>query len=209
LPTRVWTKGVVTLAAAALFAALPAAGASAALIDTSLCDGSALSQPFAPWGDNNNYKLLPGGDFEGSLSGYTFTGGAKKVSGSESFGATGDTGSYSVSIPAGGSVLTPATCVNAANPSYRFFYKSSGGLLGLVPVMTVSLVYQDSVLGLVELPLGTALPSGKWKPSPTELTLSVLPAAIANGDVPLALRFTAVAGTWSVDDVFVDPYARW
>jgi hypothetical protein len=209
LPTRVWTRGVVTLAAAALFAALPAAGASAALIDTSLCDGAALSQPFAHWGDNNNYKLMPGGDFEGSLSGYTFTGGAKRVSGSESFAATGDLGGSSVSIPAGGSVLTPATCVNAANPSYRFFYKSSGGLLGLLPAMTVSLVYRDSVLGLVELPLGTALPSGKWAPSPTELTLSALPAALANGDVPLALRFTAVAGTWTIDDVFVDPYCRW
>ena len=207
--TRVWTRGIVTLAAAALFAALSAAGASASLIDTSLCDGAALSQPFAPWGDDNNYKLMPGGDFEGSLSGYTFTGGAKKVTGSESFGATGRTGSYAVSIPPGGSVLTPATCVNAANPSYRFFYKSSGGLLGLLPAMTVSLVYRDSVFGLVELPLGTVLPSGKWAPSPTELTLSVLPAAIANGDVPLALRFTAVAGTWTVDDVFVDPFARW
>jgi hypothetical protein len=201
-------KGVLTLAAAALFAVLPAAGASADLIDTSLCDGAALSQPFAPWGDTASYKLLPGGDFEGSLSGYTLSGGAKKVSGSEPFAATGGAGSSSLSIPAGGSVLTAGTCVNSANPTYRFFYKSSGGLLGLVPAMTVSLVYQDGLLGLVELPLGTVLPSGKWAPSPKELTLATLGGAVSGGTVPLALRFTAVAGTWTVDDVFVDPIAR-
>src|SRR4051812_45860270 len=128
---RAWTKGALTLAAAAAFAVLPAAGASASLIETSLCDGAPLSQPFAPWGDSASYKLLPGGDIEGSLSGYSLSGGAKKVGGSEPFAATGKSGGYALSIPAGGSVLTPATCVNSANPNYRFFYKSSGGLLGL------------------------------------------------------------------------------
>ena len=33
-------------------------------------------------------------------------------------------------------------------------------------------------------------------------------AALAGGEAPLSLRFTAVTGTWQVDDVFVDPYAR-
>jgi hypothetical protein len=202
--TRLFSKGVVTLAAAAAFAVLPAAGASADIINTGLCDGAALSQPFAPWGDSAQYKLLPGGDFEGALDGYTLRGGAKVVSGNESFGP----GAKSLSIPAGGSVLTAATCVNSANPTYRFFYKSSGGLLGLVPAMTVSLVYQDGLLGIVELPLGVILPSGKWTPSGKELTLATLGSAIADGSVPLALRFTSVAGTWSVDDVYVDPAAR-
>jgi hypothetical protein len=202
--SRLWTKGVVTLAAAAALAVLPAAGASADVINTGVCDGAALSQPFAAWGDSAQYKLLPGGNFEGSLAGYTLSGGAKVVSGSEPFAA----GAKALSIPAGGSVLTAATCVNSANPTYRFFYKSQGGLLGLLPVMTVSLVYQDGLLGLVELPLGIVLPSGKWQPSGKELTLAALGSAIANGSVPLALRFTSVAGTWSVDDVYVDPIAR-
>jgi len=204
LPSRLWIKGALTLATAAALAAVPASGASAALIDTSLCDGAALSQPFAQFGDANEYKLMPGANFEGSLSGYTFSGGAKRVAGSETFAA----GSYAVSIPAGGSVLTAATCVNTANPSYRFFYKSSGGLLGLLPAMTVSLVYRDGVLGLVELPLGTVLPSGKWAPSPAELTLSTLGGLVSGGTVPLALRFASVAGTWTVDDVYVDPASR-
>jgi hypothetical protein len=203
--TRLFGKGVVTLAAAAAFAVLPAAGASADLINTGLCDGAALSQPFAQFGDDAQYKLLPGGDFEGgALNGYSISGGAKVVAGNEPFGP----GAKSLSIPAGGSVLTPATCVNTANPNYRFFYKSQGGLLGLLPAMTVSLVYQSGVLGIAELPLGVVLPSGKWKASGKEFTLAVLGSAIADGSVPLALRFTSVAGTWTVDDVYVDPAAR-
>src|SRR3954471_14402455 len=96
LPTRLWGKTALTLAAAAALALLPAAGASAALIDTSDCDGAHLSQPFSQWGDSNFYKLAPGGDFEGSLAGWTFAGGAKKVAGSESYHVTGGTGSYTV-----------------------------------------------------------------------------------------------------------------
>jgi hypothetical protein len=194
----------LTLAAAAAFAVLPAAGASADLINTSDCDGAALSQPFAAWGDSAQYKLLPGGNFEGSLDGYTLHGNAKVVSGNEQFGP----GAKSLSIPAGSSVLTAATCVNSANPTYRFFYKSQGGLLGLLPVMTVSLVYESGLLGIVELPLGVVLPSGKWAPSGKQLTLASLGSLVADGSVPLALRFTSVAGTWTVDDVYVDPVSR-
>jgi hypothetical protein len=199
--TRIRSRvGVAMLAAAALFI-LPAASASAALIDTSACDDSALSQPFAGVGDYAYYKLAPGGDFEGALTGWSLGGGAKVVS-------NGHASAHALQLPAGASATTASTCVNAANPSYRFYVRSSGGLLGLVPAMTVSLVYRDSVLGIVALPLGVVLPSSSWAPSPVEVTLSALPALIANGDTPLSLRFNSIAGTWTVDDVFVDPWNR-
>jgi hypothetical protein len=198
----------MTLAASAALALVPAATAGAALIETGACDGAPLSRPFAPWGDTASYKLAPGGDFEGSLSGWTLAGGAKKVAGTEPFAATGVKGGSSVSIPAGGSVTTASTCVNAAYPSFRFFYKSSGGLLGLLPAMKVDLVYRDGLLGLVAVPAGVVLPSGTWQPSPSMLTLSALGAAVAGGVAPLSVRFTSLAGTWTVDDVFVDPYSR-
>ena len=41
-----------------------------------------------------------------------------------------------------------------------------------------------------------------------QLTLAVLPALVANGDTPVAFRFRSTLGTWSVDDVFVDPFQR-
>lgn len=198
------------LAAAVAAAACltPAAAADAALIETAACDDAPLSQPFARWGDDAHYKLAPGGDAEGALTGWSLAGGARVVAGSEPFAATGRLGASSLSIPAGGSVTTAATCVNAAYPSFRFFAKSSGGLLGLLPALKVDLVYRDGLLGLVAVPVGTVLPSSTWRPTPVFLTASALGAAVAGGEVPLALRFTSLAGTWQVDDVFVDPYKR-
>jgi hypothetical protein len=189
-------------------AAVPAAPAGAALVETGACDDAVLTQPFERWGDRAWYKLAPGGDAEGSLDGWSFSGGAKRVSGSEPFAVTGRAGASSFAIPAGGSITTAATCVNADYPSFRFFAKSSGGLLGLLPAMTVSLVYRDGLLGLVEVPIGTVLPGSSWKPSPVMLTASAVGAAVAGGEAPLALRFRSLLGTWTVDDVFVDPYRR-
>lgn len=207
LPNRFALRGLALAALAAASLAAPSQ-ASAALVQTAPCDGAALTQPFSRWGDARWYKLVPGGDAERSVSGWTYTGGAKRVSGSETFAATGKLGAWSFSVPAGGSVTTAATCVNAAYPSFRFFVKSSGGLLGVLPVLKVDVVYRDGLLGLVSVPVGTVLPTSSWKPSPSMLTLSAVGAAVAGGKVPLSVRFTSLAGTWQVDDVFVDPLRR-
>jgi hypothetical protein len=193
------------VALTAAFAVLPAAGAHAALISTAACDGSALSTPFARWGDNALYKLAPGGDFESGLAGWSVSGHAAVVSGSEPWGVSGTVGAGALDLPAGASALSAPTCVNAGSPTFRFFARPTGGLL---PVLSASLVYRDGLLGLVSLPLGAVLPTAGWQPTPVQLTLSVLPAALANGDVPLSIRFTAVSGHWQVDDFYVDPYAR-
>ena len=201
-------RALLAAAAAVAFAVVPATPASAALIETGACDDAPLSQPFARWNDHAYYKLAPGGDAEGSLAGWTLAGGAKRVAGSEPFAATGSLGGSSFAIPAGSSITTAATCVNADHPSFRFFVRSSGGLLGLVPALTVELVYRDGLLGLVSLPVGTVLPTSSWRPSPVMLSLSAVGAAVAGGEAPLSLRFRSLAGTWTVDDVFVDPFKR-
>jgi hypothetical protein len=190
---------------AALLLALPTAGAQAALVDVSACDGAPLSKPFAPWGDQAYYKLAPGGDFERDLAGWTLSGGAKKVAASEPYGATGKVGAGALALPAGASAVSAATCVNAGAPTFRFFARSTGGLL---PVLSAQLLYRDSVLGLVSVPAGVVTRSASWQPTLPMLTASVLGAAVAGGDTPLSFRFTAVTGSWQVDDVFVDPYAR-
>jgi hypothetical protein len=202
------SKTLLTLAAATLASLIPTASANAALIETSACDAATLTQPFAPFGDDAQYKLLPGGDLEGSLDGWTLSGKAKRVAGSSPFAATGEAGAYSLSIPAGSSVTTSASCVNAAYPSFRFFTRSSGGLLGLVPLLKVDLVYRDNVLGLVALPAGVVSATKGWTPSPVMWTLAAVGGAVSDGESPLAYRFTSVLGTWQVDDVFVDPHMR-
>ena len=208
MPDRKIPRALRAAALVALCSLAPAVDAQADVIETSLCDDAPLSQPFAPWGDHAYYKIAPGGDVEGSLSGSTVAGGAKKVSGSEPYAVTGKAGSSSLGLPAGSSATTPGSCVNASYPSLRFFAKSSGGLLGLVPVLKVDLVYRDGLLGLVSVPAGTVVPSSSWKPSGQMLTLSPVGAAVAGGEAPLSIRFTAVSGSWQVDDIHIDPYRK-
>ncbi|HWT25871.1 MAG TPA: hypothetical protein VN213_20365 [Solirubrobacteraceae bacterium] len=194
----------VVAVVAALFAA-PAADAHAALVELSPCDGAELSKPFTPWLDAANYKLAPGGDFEGSLAGWTLSGGARTVAGGEPWAVTGEPSTRALALPAGASAVTAATCVNAGAPTLRFFARSTGGLL---PLLKVDLLYRDGLFRLVSVPVGVVVPGSAWRPTLPMLTASVLAAAVAGGEAPLSVRFTALSGSWEIDDVFVDPYAR-
>jgi hypothetical protein len=183
-------------------AVLSGAPARAALITTDACDNAALSQPFSQWNDSNEYKLIPGGSFENGASGWTLSHGASTVSGSEPFGATGSVGASSVYLPAGASVTSPFTCVDAAYPSFRFFARNNG----LLSTVLVSVVYKP-LLGIpVAVPVGTVALSTNWAPSMPMLTVSVLTGLLHGGTTPMAVRFTAVTGSSQIDDVFVDPH---
>ncbi len=183
--------------------AFSAAPAGAALVSTGACSEAPLSQPFARWGDQSTYELVPGGDFEGSLAGWTLSAGATRVAGSEPFGATGSVGSYSLALPAGASAQSPYVCVNASYPTFRFFARNSG----LLSTVLVQVVYKTA-LGTLALPLGTVALSGQWQPTLPMLTGSVAAGLITGGTAQAALRFTALTGSSQIDDVFVDPRMR-
>jgi hypothetical protein len=191
---------------AVAFAILPAASAHATgLIDTDACDNATLTQPFLPFGDSNEYKLVPGGDFEGSLSGWTLSHGATRVAGSEPSGATGVVGKSSIYLPAGASVQSPYTCVDAAYPMFRLFGRNNG----LLSIMAVSIVYKEPLLGATAVPVGAIALTGSWAPSSQMWTLSAVQGvvnALLVGKTPqVALRFTALTGSSQIDDVFIDP----
>ena len=195
------TAAVASLGVSGVLSAAPA---QAALLSTGTCDSSTLTQPFAQWGDTNDYKLVSGGSFESGTTGWKLSGGAKVISGSEPYGATGAVGKYSLYLPAGASAQAPATCVNAAYPSLRFFGRN-GGLLSSV---AVQLVYSNSLLGLLPIPVGTVALSGQWAPTLPMLTASAVSGVLSGGTAQLAVRFTALTGTSQIDDVFVDPRMR-
>ncbi|HEY1777885.1 MAG TPA: hypothetical protein VGG41_17150 [Solirubrobacteraceae bacterium] len=192
-----WLVGA--LAGAALLIA-PGASAQAALISTSACNNATLSQPFAAWGDTTSYEMVPGGDFEGSLSGWNLTGGAREVAGSESFAVTGK-GSSSMYLPAGASVQSPFNCVNAAYPTFRFFGRNDG----LLSTVLVSVVYKGPLGIQLAVPVGAVALSGNWSPSLPMLTGSIATGLVSGGTTQVALRFTALTGASQIDDVFIDP----
>ena len=124
-------EALLTAALALTCLALPAAPAEADLIETGACDDAALSQPFAPWNDDRHYKLAPGGDVEGpSTAGPSRAARRSSPAASRSPRPARPAAVHSRSRPVGRSPRA-ATCVNFDYPSFRFFAKSSGGLLGL------------------------------------------------------------------------------
>jgi hypothetical protein len=195
---------VLAAAAAGLGASLAVAGSAQAAV-TSGCAAQSSVQAFAPWGDNNQYDLVPGGDFESGVAGWTLSGGATTVAGSEPFDATGVAGSNSLYLPDGASAQSPYFCVDASDPTFRFFAENHG----LLANVAVSVVYRGPLGIPVTLPVGVVTLTGSWEPSPIMLTGSILPATLsADGSAQVALRFTAIGGPSQIDDVYVDPRCK-
>lgn len=174
--------------------AIPVSDAGANPINLSACNPSALSQPFARWGDLASYELSPGGDFE--TAAWTLNGGAHRVAGSEPYAATGTRGYRSLALPAGSSAQSPLTCVDAAYPSVRFFISGTGSA-----ALTV-------VDGSLAIPAGVAVAADNWQPTPVMVTTSAVMAATSNGVAQVSLRITALTGSPVIDDVFIDPWFR-
>jgi hypothetical protein len=167
------------------------------------CGDESLSQPFAQFGDNAQYKAVQGGSFEGSLADYTLIGGAKVVSGNEPWKVGGSNHGKSLVLPAGSSVITPTSCVGLAEPTLRFFAKKNSGLLSTLVVS----VYVKTSLGLVvPVPVGVLLGNGQWKASPKMLIVANLLPLLPGDRTPVAFQFTPLLGSWQIDDVYVDPF---
>ena len=184
---------LIAVAIGAAFA-LAAPVARADLIDLTACNTSTLTQPFAPWADLASYELAPRGDFENAA--WTLSGSARRVRGGEPYAATGALGSWSVALPAGSSVRSPSTCVDAAYPTVRFFIAGTGSVLVTI------------VDGERDIPAGVAVAGFSWQPTPLMVTSSAVLAAISNGVAQVSVRLTALTGEPEVDDVFIDPWNR-
>ena len=192
------TIGAVTLCA---LAALPVAAAQAAT--TTACPSATLVQPFLSYGDQNYYRLVPGGSFEGSTTGWSFSGGAKVASKGEPSTVGGSLGADSLELPAGASAQSPFTCVEPNERKFRFFAHSEGSTATIL----VSVVYESS-LGNITLPIRQLALKSAWEPSPILQTGAPVATAISGGVAHLALRFTSVSGTARIDDVYLDPRMR-
>jgi hypothetical protein len=184
---------------------LPVAGAQAATLSTTTpCGSVTLSQPFLPanlGSDAGYYWLLPGGSFEGALTGWTLSGGAARVAGSEPYAATGSLGAWSLSLPAGSSVQTPFNCVDGADTYFRFFALNKA----TTATITVSVVY--TIAGVqTAFAVGSVSGDSKWEPSTAMHTGGRIASKLTGtGTAQMALRFTASGGTSQIDDIFVDP----
>jgi hypothetical protein len=197
-------RGLLAAITAAVAIGAFAAPASAGILTASAkdCGDESLSQPFAGFGDSHQYKIVPGGSFEGALTDWTLMGKAKVVSGNEPWKVGGASHGKSLVLPAGSSAITAPTCVGIAEPTLRFFAKKNSGLLSTLAVS----VYVKTSLGLVvPVPVGVVLGNGQWKATPQMLIVANLLPLLPGDRTPVAFQFTPLLGEWQIDDVYVDP----
>lgn len=185
---RMAPSALAIVAAALLFA--PSAQADP--VNPDGCNSNSLSQPFIGWHDFSWYELAPGGTF--SDSSWSLTDGAQIVSGAEPFDAAGTPSSDSLSLPAGSSATSPATCVARDDRDLRYFVGGTGSV-------AVSVVYNG-----VAIQTGVATATDSWAPSPRALLAPALASVMTDGTVQVSLRFTGLAGDPRVSDVFIDPW---
>ena len=163
------------------------------------CDGQALEQPFALWGDFAPYTLVGDGDLTGGAAGWELDG-ADLVADNEPWYVHGGDTPRALRLRSGDSATTPPLCVSLLHPTMRFFVRNGGGLLGTLTVEVVT-------HGGLTLPVGIIpglLGGNDWAPS------APLPVLANLIDDEVAFRFTAggLGGTWTIDDVYVDPYKK-
>lgn len=209
LNTRIRSAAIAAISTCALaLAVVPAASADVLSLLPGSCDGETYSQPFAQWGDNNDYVLLTGGDFEQASLPWALTGGAQPANGNEDFQVGGASDSHSLSVPAGSSATSPAVCASIYKPTLRLFARNSGSPTSRLNVD----VYYPGLLGSVQKArLGQISGTGQWAPTGTsQLTVTNLLATLSLDRTAIAFRFSPAdsAGSWSIDDVYVDPFNR-
>ena len=195
-----------TLAVAAAATALATmAGPAMASGPAGGCPGGALSNPFAQWGDNADYQLAPEGDVESGGASWSTTGGADAAEGNQTAVVLDPSDHQSMRLPSGSSASTQPMCLGAEHPSFRFFVKRSGG--SALSRLLVEVVARDSRGRQWPLPSRLVAGSGSWAPTGVLPTRIELLARFFGDTVDVSFRFTPVAGgSWSVDDVFVDPW---
>jgi hypothetical protein len=193
---------------AVLILAMSASSASAGLLvkDAPDCSPQPTSNPFAPWGDNADYNLAPGGSFEAGTASWSLAGNASIASGNEPWKVAGAGHTRSLKLPPGATATSPTICVGLEHPTIRFFAKNNTALLS---TMTVEVITETSLGLTVAVPIGVLLPSGQWKPSPRFLVVANLLPLLPGNYTPVRFRLRSVGlGTWNVDDFYVDPRCR-
>ena len=201
---------VSTTAVCLAFLAVLASSAGAGVLVSSAtdCDEQTLEQPFLPWADLANYVIAPNGTFENGASGWTLSGGAAVVSGNESYNVHGDGETKSLALPAGASATSRSMCVGIEHPTLRIFTRNGGSILS---TLRVEVLYEDAAGNAQSLPIGKLTGTASWQPSLVmPLVVNLLPL-LPDERTAVAFRFTAegAAGSWRIDDVYVDPYRRY
>ena len=92
-----------------------------------------------------------------------------------------------------------------SSPTARLFFKQVGGvsLAGL----QVDVLFDDVTGATHSQYIGMLGARGTWTPSPQIAIVANLLPLLDQG-TPVAFRFTALGGSFQIDDLYVDPWGR-
>jgi hypothetical protein len=204
---RTVAAAVIATIASAAFASTASAGLLTASAES--CEDGPITQPFLRFGDSDYYKLLPGGSFEAGTAAWQFSGGAKIVSGNETYKVGGAGHSQSLSLPNGSAAVSPFTCVGLNEPTLRLFAKRNSALLGLISTLNVQIQVKTSLGLSLWLPvLPGDLGGSSWHQTAKMPLLANILALSGTDKTPVRFRFSPLLGSWQIDDVYVDPMMR-
>ena len=190
---------VAGLALSGLACWMPIASAQAA---SASCLNYSTSEPFLSLKDTNTYALVPGGNFEGSTSGWIVSGNVQRVAGGYAV-AGSSLGAWSLKLSSNSWAQSPFVCNESGERTFRFFARSEGTSATLL-----AQAFFETAKGPVATKGATLTLKSGWEASPI-IAMSPPPGTTAtNGVVQVALRFTALSGIARIDDVFIDPRMR-
>ena len=191
---RIRATAVAISAFALVLVAVPAAQANLLSILPGSCN-EPVSQPFAQYGDTNDYFLVPGGFFNSGEVPWALSAGARVESGS-------------LSLPVGSSATSPVVCASIYDPTARLFAMNSGASSSR---LRVEALYPALLGGVQAARIGELSGTSTWQPTPQlGLTVTNLLATLSLQQTAIAYRFTpeGSGGQWRIDDVYVDPRMR-
>jgi hypothetical protein len=200
---------MAALSSAVACASVAATASSApALAPIPSCAATSTSTPFAPWGDQHSYFLMPDGGFESGATGWSLGGNASVVNGSETFAVHRAADTKSLALPSGARAASPAACVAMGENTIRLFVNAPDDPTS---VLHIRAYVRNPLTGLVLSTQydvhGTNLPGG-WQPTDAILIPNLLGGVLGTQDLTLVLTTSGPPGTWGIDDVYVDPFKQ-
>ena len=199
---------VAVTAAAAIAVAFVAPAAQAAT-----CGSRTTSTPFAKFGDSNQYFLAPSGSFESGAGGWALQNGSV-AAGNDAFNLNSASDKQSLKLT--GSATSPSFCITRDDPLLRFAAKTvtTPGSNGNYSQLNISIVVRNAAGSQATFFLGAVQPQGNggWfivsRLQYGNLLDAWLFGSDGTGTATMQLQFTVAGqgGTWSIDDVYVDPF---
>jgi hypothetical protein len=177
---------------------------SGQLTQSATCGFGASSKVFLNWGDSADYALAPQGDMS-TTSAWALSN-TTVVADHDSYTPS----TNSLRIAGNGQATSPAMCVNLTTPTIRFFVKTTAPTAAY---LKVSVLYEDLKGNVKSLDLAKISGSSTWQPSASiAIVVNANAALSASGWTAVAFVFkpegTSASQSWSIDNLYVDPYRK-